>query len=72
MDDILANCDLERLNKRRVLKAARHEDDRLADVYGRPIRLIRTKASLIAWSYGPDGLPDTADDHTAVRTEGSR
>ncbi len=69
MDDILGNCDLEQLNKRRVMLAARHRREGRADVYGRPIKLIRTKSSLIAWSFGPDGQPDTPDDHTAVLTE---
>lgn len=61
-DDVQDVCDLEILNQHLVLRAGLDAATKRRDAYGRPIRLIDRDGHRLAWSYGPDGTPDTSDD----------
>ncbi len=63
-DDVAEGCDRTLLNEHLLLEAGLSRAPTL-DAYGRPIQLLPQEHGLMAWSYGPDGKPDTADDQMA-------
>ena len=65
-DDIGEYCNPEALNARLLVDACLAMDRDATDAHGRPIRLVPSFPSkLLSWSFGADGLPDTADDAVA-------
>lgn len=65
-DDIRLACDLDVLNPILLADAAAYgRTDRL-DAYGVAISIRSSRARITAWSLGPDGRADTADDQVAV------
>ena len=64
-DDVAAGCELDLLNQHLLMEAGlSHAGDR-QDAYGNQIYIVRRRGSLLAWSFGPDGRPDTDDDQMA-------
>ena len=61
-DDVAEVCDREILNQHLVLQAGLDGARERRDAYGQVIRLIDRDGHRLAWSYGPDGRPDTDDD----------
>jgi len=64
LDDIRSRCEPGELNPFLLAEAGRQPYPVL-DAYGRMIRVIRRRASTLAWSLGPDGEADTPDDLVA-------
>lgn len=68
-DDVAEGCDRMLLNQHLLLAAGLSRSVG-RDAYGNPIRLLQRPYGTLAWSFGPDGEPDTADDQMArVRTK---
>ena len=64
-DDRTAGCELELLNQHLLVEAGLAREGKRSDAYGNPIYIVRRRGGLLAWSFGPDGKPDTDDDQMA-------
>jgi hypothetical protein len=65
-DDVYSGCEKRVLNQYRLVHVGLAGDEGAKDLYGRPIRFIRGERDVLVWSYGEDGIPDTADDQVAT------
>jgi hypothetical protein len=61
-DDVGEGCDRAVLNQHLLVQAGLTHAPRF-DAYGNRIQLLRS--GTLAWSFGPDGKPDTSDDQMA-------
>ena len=61
-DDVSEGCDRTVLNQHLLVRAGLSRAPRF-DAYGNRIQLLRSGS--LAWSFGPDGKPDTSDDQMA-------
>ncbi len=64
-DDVTEGCDPAVLNQHLLVRAGLLHASEQRDAYGHPIQLLHEGHGLLAWSYGPDGRPDTSDDQVA-------
>lgn len=64
-DDLREGCDLRLLNQHLLVQAGLHGATDQLDAYGHTIQLVEGHGVSLAWSYGEDGKPDTADDQVA-------
>ena len=64
-DDVTAGCELDLLNQHLLMEAGLSRAGDRQDAYGNQIYIVRRRGSLLAWSFGPDGRPDTDDDQMA-------